>query len=529
MDVPPPPPHLECLICASKFTSVLGREIKCPKCRFGVCLQCLKDDIKTAREDDENLIRCFNPECRKEFDLDFLSTFLSGSFIKKYVMPKKVHSHKSEQYALMGETQAYIKHLDDTEKWKKEVREVGYNLIKEYKALIAHIQDNIYATRPRFDKSKIKKEVFKCPTPDCRGYVSVSGECTLCKGKFCTECMEPMEEGHVCDEGTLKSIQMMKESSKPCPHCNMFIAKKDGCNQMWCFNCKGFWNWDTGEKITITNRHQIHNPDFIQWERQNAGGNIRTDLRPCDDIPRHEWQFQDLFQQSDLICRHFGKRHYIQYIYDGMWTAGWWISCHERKGDRYLNTRVKYLQGKLTKEKFELKIQQLKLIEIKDNKMAEILHGYKIQKKNILRNLLDISIGFKNYEVENDGSNKLDNLTFLGFAKLYSQIRDNHALDLHYKSLIQTLHYRYGFKSSFAFHNFGHFSEETRNEFYKMQQWTPKEFFSQNLLTAQYCNQKVWKDTWGGHTGETLDKFIEDNRAIVYGTSSEAKNWYVPI
>ena len=62
-----------------------------------------------------------------------------------------------------------------------------------------------------------------------------------------------------------------------------------------------------------------------------------------------------------------------------------------------------------------------------------------------------------------------------------------------------------------------------------MQQWTPRDFFSKNLLTAQYSNQKVWKDSWGGHTGETLAKFIEDNKSIVYGTSSDAKNWYVPI
>ena len=62
-----------------------------------------------------------------------------------------------------------------------------------------------------------------------------------------------------------------------------------------------------------------------------------------------------------------------------------------------------------------------------------------------------------------------------------------------------------------------------------MQTWIPKEFFSKNLLTSQYYGQKVWKDSWGGHTGETLNKFIEDNRAIVYGTSSDAKNWYVPI
>ena len=58
-------------------------------------------------------------------------------------MAKKVHSHKSEQYALMGETQAYIKHLDDTEKWKEEVRAVGYNLIKELKKKFLNVLPQI--------------------------------------------------------------------------------------------------------------------------------------------------------------------------------------------------------------------------------------------------------------------------------------------------------------------------------------------------------------------------------------------------
>ena len=100
----------ECVICASKFTLEVRKEIKCQKCGFPICLKCLKTDIKTVRE-DENRILCFDPECKTEFDLDFLSDILSADFIKKFVMPKKSQAHKSEQYALMGETQHYMKHL----------------------------------------------------------------------------------------------------------------------------------------------------------------------------------------------------------------------------------------------------------------------------------------------------------------------------------------------------------------------------------------------------------------------------------
>ena len=445
----------ECLICASKFTQGIRKEIKCQKCDFPICLQCLKTDIKTIRE-DENRILCFNPECRNEFDLDFLSDILSSDFIKKFVMPKKVQGHKSEQYALMGETQHYMKHLTAEKEWKTGIRAMGYDLIDEYKERISEIKMNIYKSRPIYDKSKFEVNIFKCPTPSCRGHVTISGECSLCNKKFCTECMEPMEEGHICKEETLQSLKLMKENSKPCPHCNMFISKIDGCNQMWCFNCKGFWDWGTGKKINIVARTQIHNPDFLRYERENLGGNIRTDLRPCDDVPDTVWRFNEFFRKSNFICVHFGQAAYINYMYDSIYKSNLWISDYEGKGDRYLKTRIKYLEGKITKEQFEKKIQQLKLVEIKDNKMAELLYQFRVEKKIILRNFLDISSVFVNYET---GVHRRENIEvglFLGFVKLYIAIKENQSLDLYYMRLIKNLHYTYGYKNSFSFQGYAY-------------------------------------------------------------------------
>ena len=315
----------------------------------------------------------------------------------------------------------------------------------------------------------------------------------------------------------------MKENSKPCPHCNMFISKIDGCNQMWCFNCKGFWDWGTGKKIDIVARTQIHNPDFLRYERENLGSNIRTDLRPCDNAPDTVWRFNELFRKSNLLCVHFGKMPYIHYMYDALYKSNLWIADYERKGDRYLNTRIKYLEGKITKEQFEKKIQQSKLVEIKDNKMAELLYQYRVQKKIILRNFLDISLVFVNYETGVHKREKIEIGLFLGFVKLYIAIKENHSLDVYYMRLIKNLHYKYGYKTSFSFEGYTYINKRDTEFYGRMRSWEPHFFFKEVGLVPSCKN--IWKYEWCV-APEKLDKFIEDNKISMIVNPEDNRSWY---
>lgn len=115
------------------------------------------------------------------------------------------------------------------------------------------------------------KAVFiqKCPAETCEGFLSTQWICGLCNIKVCKDCHEPKvaDAAHICDPELVESIKAIKKEAKPCPKCASQISKIDGCDQMWCTQCKTAFSWNTGKIET----HIIHNPHYFQWMRTNGG------------------------------------------------------------------------------------------------------------------------------------------------------------------------------------------------------------------------------------------------------------------
>ena len=115
-----------------------------------------------------------------------------------------------------------------------------------------------------------KKPVFiqKCPASTCEGFLSTQWVCGLCNIKVCKDCHEPKTDTaiHMCDPELVESIKAIKKEAKPCPKCAAQISKIDGCDQMWCTQCKTAFSWNTGK----IEEHIIHNPHYFQWMRENG-------------------------------------------------------------------------------------------------------------------------------------------------------------------------------------------------------------------------------------------------------------------
>jgi len=109
--------------------------------------------------------------------------------------------------------------------------------------------------------------VQKCPSSTCEGFLSTQWNCGLCKLKVCKDCHEPKNDDHVCDPELVESIKAIRKEAKPCPKCASLISKIDGCDQMWCTQCKTAFSWTSGKIET----HVIHNPHYFQWMRENGG------------------------------------------------------------------------------------------------------------------------------------------------------------------------------------------------------------------------------------------------------------------
>ena len=79
-----------------------------------------------------------------------------------------------------------------------------------------------------------KKFVRKCPTEVCKGFMNEDWFCGLCDRHFCEHCNEQLGEGHTCDPDAVKTMELLKKDTKPCPKCGTMIQKLSGCAQMWC-------------------------------------------------------------------------------------------------------------------------------------------------------------------------------------------------------------------------------------------------------------------------------------------------------
>lgn len=141
---------------------------------------------------------------------------------------------------------------------------------EEYNQNRAKLQD-LYAELGGGTSEKKERAQFirKCGDADCRGFLSSRWKCGLCEKSTCSECHEFLaesKEDHVCNPDNVATAKLLAADTKPCPKCQTGIFKIDGCDQMWCTQCKTGFSWKTG-KIEM----KLHNPHYYEWQRKNGG------------------------------------------------------------------------------------------------------------------------------------------------------------------------------------------------------------------------------------------------------------------
>jgi hypothetical protein len=122
----------------------------------------------------------------------------------------------------------------------------------------------------------VQQFVHRCADSDCNGFVSSAWKCATCDKHTCAHCRELKanrdDEAHVCNPDTLASVALLKKDTKPCPNCKVLVHKTEGCDQMFCTQCKRLWSWNTG-------RFELrgHNPHYLQWMRENHPNGMPRD------------------------------------------------------------------------------------------------------------------------------------------------------------------------------------------------------------------------------------------------------------
>ncbi len=272
---------MSCPCCVENYNKGTRSEVKCyfEDCNYSSCKECVRTYI-TGTTNEPHCMKC-----RKKWDLEFTKASLNASF-----MSKEYRAHRQTILAdrTISQIQEYYPAAILLSQRRKDDIEIAgihaeiealHNQINEKHRKITGIRQK---TNQAADASAAggerRKFVMPCQTGGCRGMLSTAYKCDLCEKFTCSKCLESIEgakDDHECVPANVETAEEIRKNTRPCPNCGCRISKIDGCDQMWCIECKTAFSWSKG----TVEVGMVHNPHYYQWMRQN-GGMPRTDGMP---------------------------------------------------------------------------------------------------------------------------------------------------------------------------------------------------------------------------------------------------------
>ena len=281
--------------------------------------------------------------------------------------------------------------------------------------------------------------IHRCADSDCNGFVSSAWKCGICDKYTCSHCRELKaardDHDHVCNPDSVASVSLLKTDTKPCPNCKVLVHKTEGCDQMFCTQCKRLWSWNSGQFET-----RGHNPHYLQWMRENHAGGMPREPgevlcgREIDphfivllhrDMANLQLSLMARKLWNDDIAKHFGaifsmtssiphlRFHDLQRLTIDRTT----INLHARKA---------FLANTLSLTKFKQTILRNHLLALKNEHISQIIHA-------VIQATTDIAFRFQR-ELSASNTSNTSHLTSLAhqFAQELFNLKSyaNHELSL---------------------------------------------------------------------------------------------------
>ena len=365
---------MDCTICCEKINKTTRKPIECSFCAYVSCLSCTKTYLLQTIHQPH----CMN--CRKEWTWDILVTRLPINFLKEEYRNVRETYLFEEEKTYLPALQEQAEHILRIKHLNKQMMEIDTELVKnneneqqmvfEQRKKERELKEKRTSTFRLINKlestSKIKnifRVSMKCPFQDCRGFLSDSYSCGLCLKKSCKSCHEELVEEHKCNPDSILTVNLLKETTKPCPKCHILIYKTDGCDQMFCTQCHTAFSWKTGQ----VEKGVIHNPHY--YEALRAGNILEERHRQpdCEAIPSFNSILNIMKGRKELR----DIQHYYQRIVHNRQVT--MVNIIPEDWDK---TRLSYLTNEIDEKKFKQKCYVRYQRELRLRDERQILNTY---------------------------------------------------------------------------------------------------------------------------------------------------------
>ena len=381
----------ECPICCEYYNNSTRATVRCEfgDCNYTACKLCVRQYLLGTASDPH----CMN--CKKAWSENFMVMKLNRSFItndyKKHRSSFLVEREISKLPETMQLAEQHKKAELEDEESKKITSQITnlHNEISRLNQLRYKHNRNAYNLRTNKIKEEKKQFIMPCPSEKCRGFLSTQYKCGFCNLYTCPKCIEIIGPNknvpHTCKEENIKSAELIRKETKPCPSCGTRISKIDGCDQMWCIECHKAFSWKTGRIDNGT----IHNPHFYQFQRNNNNGHIPRapgdvvcgGLCSYEDvrrfvIPKINYASKTYLNEYDSILKMRDALLLIHRILNHIRHVTL-VDIRQKVVDysNFEKLRIEYILQKITKEDMEKNIYKN---DISRRKLSEQLHIYEL-------------------------------------------------------------------------------------------------------------------------------------------------------
>lgn len=279
----------------------------------------------------------------------------------------------------------------------KHMKEVNSRYHDEYNI----IANEIYNIEHNNGIDKNDKIMFPCSTTNCKGFTSKDSTCAICDNETCIDCLELINtDDHECDEGILKSIKNIKNKTKQCPNCKINIDKASGCNDMYCTNCKTFFNWRT---LLVINK--CHNPEYEADLKRNPDVEINqtaVDIYRslCLEIRSKILNFRTgLNKYGSKILEHFESNDivlimHLEYVINKMYGPLSHIRnmrniTFEKNINDMNKLQQKFIKDQITEQNLKTQIYKIELKNIRANIEVSTMNLFFAENDRLLIELND--------------------------------------------------------------------------------------------------------------------------------------------